>query len=178
MKHCLTLTHACTWMHDQTNTRPAVCRDKHTSSRLRFCRSLHKHPAALPDTSGFRGAPPGLAWNFLFGSLKEAVECDVITDLGTVGSVTMAPSGVTTSLSVPSRLSRLVERSSVWPFLLFGFYQCSSERDQRNTYNRASHVSNIIIIIILGSLCYNLEIKNQILRRLQFRRIFQLKMIK
>lgn len=165
MKHCLTLTHACTWMHDQTNTRPAVGWDKHTSSRLRFCRSLHKHPAALPDTSGFRGAPPGLALNFLFGSLKEAVDCDVITDLGTVGSVTMVPSGVTPSLSVPSLSFGGAFACLAVSSLVF----ISAPLSETNATLTIELVMFLTLLLLLSwavCLSYNLEIKNQILGRL------------
>lgn len=114
IKHCLILNHACTSMHDQTNTRPTVCRLNGSNS----VRSLDKHPKTLPDAGVFRGAPPGLALNFLFGTLKKAVDCDVITDLGTEGSVTMSPSGVATATSPSTAAFSLVW----WTVRLFGHF--------------------------------------------------------
>lgn len=79
-----------------------------------------------PVSKVFRGPQLDFALNFLFGTLKEAVDCDVITDLWIVGSVTMAPSAVAlaTSPSTAAFSLRLVDRCCF--FQIFFFYLCSS----------------------------------------------------
>lgn len=121
----LTLNAACTSLHDQTNTSPKPS-ERPVSCWRNISNSLRSFTQASESLLRSEETHLDLALTFLSGTLEEAVDCDVIADLWSVGSVTMAP-GVVAPATSPSTAAfslLLVDRCFFPWFFCILFFIC------------------------------------------------------
>lgn len=139
----------------------------HTSIQKHFC----------PVSCVYRKPQLDLALNLLFGTLKEAVDCDVIADLRSVGSVTMAP-GVVAPATSPSTAAFSLLLMDRWVFSWI-FFICDLHHFKipvlwTRRFNKRLFKCIVIMCLLFAAiltalsscaiLCNNtLENKNQIL---------------